>query len=121
MTKYAQKLAGALRGHGLKVMVEVKDRDEDGDTIKTIDITIPEARLNVEVDGRHHVRSAKQILADIKRTETSYEKGYSTIHVTNHDIFSDIEAVANGIAEAAKIRISNYNNCKKSQMPQLHY
>ena len=45
----------------IRVLAGVRERDEDGDVVKTIDLAIPDARLNIEVDGRHHLTSSRQI------------------------------------------------------------
>ncbi|WP_425269405.1 DUF559 domain-containing protein [Leptospira koniambonensis] len=53
------------------------------DGFKHIDIAIPEAKVNIEVDGGHHNFDKKQALADLKRTYYSFKKGYLTLRIPN--------------------------------------
>ena len=50
---------------------------------KHVDISVPSARVNIEIDGLHHQTNPKQALADIKRTYYSFKKGWYTIRVPN--------------------------------------
>jgi len=47
-------------------------RERDG--YKHIDIAIPEAKINIEIDGVHHNYNAQQALSDLKRTYYSFKK-----------------------------------------------
>jgi len=62
---------------------------EKFDGFKHIDIAIPEAKVNIEVDGGHHNYSNKQALADLKRTYFSFLKGYLTIRIPNSLVYND--------------------------------
>ncbi|MBK5721669.1 DUF559 domain-containing protein [Dysgonomonas sp. Marseille-P4677] len=61
----------------------IKPHIEKFDGYKTVDIAIPSAKINIEVDGQHHNYSYKQALADLKRTYYSFEKGYFTLRIPN--------------------------------------
>ncbi len=97
-TKEAIDLKAALEGHGVRVLTEV----EDG--YKSIDLAIPDARINIEVDGRQHFTDPYQILADLKRSHYSDRLGYDTIHIPNQLIHIELPDIARALAEAAKIR-----------------
>jgi len=65
-----------LQSRGVPVQLE------KWDGYKTIDLAIPEARCNIEVDGRHH-QNFDQAFLDLKRMRYSLEKGFVTIRVPN--------------------------------------
>jgi very-short-patch-repair endonuclease len=71
MTPDSEKLKKELEKLNIRVLAGVKERDEDGDVVKPIDLAIPAARLNIEVDGRHHLTSSRQIRADLERATYS--------------------------------------------------
>jgi very-short-patch-repair endonuclease len=48
-----------------------------------IDIVIPEARVNIEIDGKHHSLNPKQALADLKRTYYSFRNRFLTLRIPN--------------------------------------
>jgi len=79
-TPFARKLSDALRNRGIPTILELWDRH------KHIDVAIPDAKLNIEIDGEPHWLSAKQIEADLLRNYWSTDKGYATIHVPNYII-----------------------------------
>ena len=56
---------------------------EKSDGYKTIDIAVPDAKVNIEVDGGHHNFNHKQALSDLKRTYYSFKKGYLTLRIPN--------------------------------------
>lgn len=103
-TPEAQALKEALEKHGLRVLVEV-----GADGHKHVDLAIPAARLNIEVDGNQHLTSAHQILSDLKREHGSDQLAYDTIHIPNAQIHSELEAIASALAEAAKVREAELN------------
>jgi hypothetical protein len=49
---------------------------EKFDGYKSIDIAIEEAKVHIEVDGKHHNYNSRQALSDLKRTFYSFKKGY---------------------------------------------
>ncbi|MFP9115766.1 endonuclease domain-containing protein [Flavobacterium sp. RHBU_3] len=71
------RLYFALKSRGVPVEIEKFDG------YKHIDIAIPEAKMNIEVDGIQHNLSAQQALSDLKRTYYSFLKGYITIRIPN--------------------------------------
>lgn len=97
-TKEAKDLKLALEKLGIRVLAEV----DDG--YKHIDLTIPDARINIEVDGEQHITDAHQILSDLKRSHYSDDRGYDTLHITNTSIRENLGEIASALAEAAEIR-----------------
>lgn len=97
-TKTATLLKEALEKLGVRVLTEVSDG------FKHIDLAIPDSRINIEVDGNQHLTDPYQILKDLNRTHYSEKLGYSTIHIPNEEIYSNLGGIASAIAEAAKIR-----------------
>ena len=100
-TREALLLRDALQKRGLRVLTEVDDGH------KHIDLGIPDAHMNIEVDGRQHLTSARQILSDLSRSHYSDDLGYDTIHIHNEEIRTSLEPIANAIVEAANIRSEN--------------
>lgn len=82
----------------------VRFRPESFDGNKHVDIAIKSSHMHIEVDGRHHVTSSKQILSDLKRSHESHERGYDTVHITNHDVYENVEAIADALAKASEKR-----------------
>jgi very-short-patch-repair endonuclease len=97
-TKEASSLRDALEARGVRVYVELDDGH------KSIDLAIPRAKLNVEVDGIHHLTNPHQILADLNRGYYSNKEGYSTMHIPNEMIHEHLEEISDALAEASKIR-----------------
>jgi len=90
-TPQQKKLYKALQDKGIDCELEKYDG------YKSVDLAIPSVKLIIEVDGIHHVKSAKQMDTDIKRTEHSLKKGWHTIRYRNRDIEEDVYGVANTI------------------------
>jgi len=97
-TKEAQDLKLALEKRGVLVYVEL----DDG--YKHIDLAIPRAKLNIEVDGIKHLTDPNQILADLSRGYYSHKNGYNTMHIPNEMIHSHLKEISEALAEASKIR-----------------
>jgi very-short-patch-repair endonuclease len=104
-TRQAKLLYGALRSRGIKCEMEVWDGH------KQIDISIPWARVDIEVDGLQHYTNSKQILSDFKRSHYSDRAHYNTIHVANLVIEHHLNEVADAIAEVAR---KQYETIKES-------
>jgi very-short-patch-repair endonuclease len=100
-TPQAQKLQAALEDLGIPV------QPEKWDGHKSIDLAIPRAQLNIEVDGKQHLENAGQILRDLERSHHSDDKGFATVHVPNAFIDSekDFPRVVNALAKVARIRL----------------
>jgi len=79
------KLFNALIKEGVPVELE------KWDGYKHIDIAIPESKLNIEIDGKHHNYSTRQALADLKRTYYSFKKGYFTLRIPNSIIRNEFD------------------------------
>ena len=77
------RLYFALKKRGVPAQMEKFDG------YKHIDIAIPEAKVNIEVDGRHHHFDNRQALADLKRTYHSFAKGYFTLRIPNTLVYND--------------------------------
>jgi hypothetical protein len=84
---------------------------EKFDGYKTIDIAVPEAKVNIEVDGAHHNFDNWQALSDLKRTYHSYMKGYLTLRIPNKLIHWNLEETANYIVDF--LNESNYRKWEK--------
>lgn len=97
-TKEAASLRKELEERGVKVYTELNDK------YKRVDLALPAAKLNVEVDGIQHLTDPNQIVADLARGYYSHKLGYDTMHIPNEMIRSHLKAIAEGLAEASKIR-----------------
>lgn len=91
-TPQAKKLYDVLQKKGIDCELERYDG------FKSVDLAIPSVKLYIGVDGQHHVKSGKQLDADIKRDEYSHRKGWNTIHIRNREIDEDVYEVADSIA-----------------------
>ena len=92
-TPEARELYYALKREGVPAYLE------KWDGYKHIDIAIPEAKINIEVDGGHHNYSSKQALADLKRTYFSFVKGYFTLRIPNSLVKNHFKEVVDLIIE----------------------
>ncbi len=97
-TDCATALKEALEKRGVKVFVEPWDGH------KHVDLEIPAIRLDVEVDGLHHLTRAEQILTDLARGFYSHKDGYHTMHIPNEMVDKYLDQIAGALAEAVKIR-----------------
>jgi len=97
-TKEAAALKEALENKGALVYLELDDGH------KHIDLAIPRAKLNIEIDGIQHLTDPYQILADLGRGYYSHKNGYNTMHIPNEMIHKHLQEIADALAEASKIR-----------------
>ncbi|MGE0567601.1 MAG: DUF559 domain-containing protein [Bacteroidia bacterium] len=67
---------------------------ESNDGHKTIDISVPDAKVHIEVDGKHHVHNSKQALSDLQRTFHSLREGFYTLRIPNSLIISNLDQAA---------------------------
>ncbi|HEX3100061.1 MAG TPA: hypothetical protein VHQ41_03790 [Patescibacteria group bacterium] len=102
-TKQAINLKSALEKCGVKTILEMFDGH------KHVDISVPAARLDIEVDGLKHLTDADQIVADLNRGYHSHHGGYDTIHIPNQMIDLHLEKIALALAQACKIRANKIN------------
>lgn len=97
-TPEAQSLKDALEERGVRVYVELYDG------FKSIDLALPRAKINIEVDGIQHLIEPKQILADLGRGYYSHKNGYDTMHIQNEMLKKHLDEIADALAEASKVR-----------------
>lgn len=97
-TKEASDLKEALEKKGVRVLVEVHDGH------KHIDLAIPKAKINVEIDGIQHLTDPNQIVADLSRGYYSHKNGYDTMHIPNEMVRLHKNEISLALAEASKIR-----------------
>lgn len=97
-TEEARVLRLALEERGVRVYTELYDRH------KHIDLSMPDAKLNIEVDGIQHLTDPHQIVADLNRGYYSHKSGFSTMHIPNVLIHTHITPIADALAEAARLR-----------------
>jgi very-short-patch-repair endonuclease len=97
-TLEARTLKEALQQLGVHVLLEVDDGH------KKIDLGIPKAKLNIEVDGIQHLTNPHQILADLNRGYYSNKLGYATMHIPNEMIKIHLKEISEALAQASKIR-----------------
>jgi len=84
--------------------IELKQQYNDGH--KTVDIYIPKAKLDIEVDGMDHFMLPKQIISDFKREYWSERAGYHTIHIPNHFIENQdyLRRMVDALVDVVKLR-----------------
>jgi len=83
---------------------------EKNDGYKHIDIAIPEAKINIEVDGGHHNYDFNQAMSDLKRTYYSFRKGFYTIRIPNVLIQGRVDETAHYIVGILNESLKrNYN------------
>jgi len=97
-TKEALDLKKALEDRGVRVYKELDDGH------KHIDLAIPKAKLNLEIDGIQHLTNPNQIVSDLNRGYYSHKNGYNTMHIPNEMIRSHLNEISDALAEASKIR-----------------
>ena len=93
-----------LENLGVRVLSQVPDGH------KHIDLAIPAAKINIEVDGPQHWINAHQIVSDLERSHGSDDLGYHTIHISNDHINSDVKKIAKALAKATDIRIEKFKH-----------
>lgn len=95
-TPQAQALHSALIQRGIKCELEKSDGH------KHIDIAIPWAKMNIEIDGIQHYIDTKQVKSDIQRNYYSMKKGFKTLRYPNFVIEKYLDKVADSIAKIAR-------------------
>jgi len=95
------KLYFSLRKRGVPAELEKFDG------YKTIDIAVVEARVNIEVDGKHHHYNMGQAMADLQRTFYSFKKGYLTLRIPNALVAYNLEETAGYITRILNVRLKN--------------
>ena len=105
-TPQAQTLYNELLKRGIKCELE------SFDGYKHVDIAIHWAKLYLELDGKQHGFSAKQMIADDERDKYSQKDGYSTKRIPNEWVNQNVNKLANNIAVLAKKR---YREIKENE------
>ena len=105
----AKLLYKALLKRKIKCQLEA----EDGH--KSVDISIPWAELDIEIDGKHHVYNPNQLYTDIERAHYSKEDGFDTIRIPNQMIKENVNGVADSIAKVARRRYYESKNEETEQ------
>ncbi len=92
-TNEARILFFALLKRGIRVHVEKFDG------FKHIDLAIPTAMVNIEIDGMHHSYNSRQALSDLQRTLYSFKKGYLTLRIPNALIHNNLNQTVKHVEE----------------------
>jgi very-short-patch-repair endonuclease len=82
---------------------------EKFDGYKHIDIVIPKALLNIEVDGKQHFTDSSQIIRDLDRQYYSNRGGFATFHISNIVLDNYFDEVVLALVEVSKKRIERMN------------
>jgi Protein of unknown function (DUF559) len=106
-TDYAIDLYFALKDRGVPAQLEKSDG------FKTIDMAVPHAKVNIEVDGMHHSYNGKPAMSDLRRTLYSFKKGYSTLRIPNTLAEFDLEETAD--------LITDFLNVSRNQKRKRYY
>jgi very-short-patch-repair endonuclease len=103
-TRHALVLYLLLKKMGIPAELEKYDGH------KRIDIAVVEAKLNIEVDGRHHNTDHNQALSDLQRTFYSLEKGFYTLRIPNTLLSKHLAETAKYIADIVNLSRGKYNH-----------
>jgi very-short-patch-repair endonuclease len=76
---------------------------EKFDGHKTVDISVVDAKVNIEVDGPHHQYKFEQALLDLQRTLHSFRKGYLTLRIPDALLKENLDETANSISDFLKL------------------
>jgi very-short-patch-repair endonuclease len=98
VTSQAKKLQKVLEDKGIQV------ESEHYDGYKHVDLYLPEARVNIEVDGLWHLTNPQQIIRDFNREYHDDRKGFNTLHIQNVVIDHHLDEIVKGIVEMVLIR-----------------
>jgi len=106
MTKKSTPQAKKLFDTLLKNNVECQLEWNDGH--KHVDIHIPKAKLNIEVDGEPHYLRARQIESDLARNYWSTSDGFATIHVPNYIIDKHLWKHVSAMLKVIRKRVKEF-------------
>jgi very-short-patch-repair endonuclease len=95
-TYYAKILIEELEERGLRVIPEYHDGH------KSVDIFIPKANLEIEIDGRQHYEETFQAYSDLLRQGFSMKAGRRTIRISNKIVYERPKDVADIISQLVK-------------------
>lgn len=101
------KLYFLLKQRGIEAELE-KD-----DSLNTIDISIANAKVNIEVDQPQTNYHRAKALAELKRRYYSFEKGYYTLRIPNALVAYDQDDAVSFIEEFLKVSCQpqSYYHC----------
>lgn len=97
-TKYALALALALENRNIEFSLEHWDGH------KHVDICIPAAKINIEIDGLQHYENPRQIIADFNRESYSDKDGFYTLHIPNEIVRNHLAEIALAIEKVVQAR-----------------
>jgi hypothetical protein len=110
-TKESVNLYFALKKLQVPAFLEVNDG------FKTVDISVPDAKVHIEVDGKHHTHNPNQALADLKRTVHALKDGFITLRVPNSLVQHNLDEAAKWVCDLliehrdqTKITYKKYEN-----------
>jgi len=83
---------------------DIHNELEFDDGYKHTDISIPWARLNLEIDGKYHLTDPEHLFRDLLRDSYSHLDRIDTIRIPNSYVDSHLDEIANAIAEVARKR-----------------
>ena len=86
-----RRLSGSKTGFGFRRQLVIGEH--------IVDFACTKLRLVVEVDGGYHAERARH---DGARESALNELGWCVVHVTEHQVFGDLEAVVALITECAR-------------------
>jgi len=92
-TYEANLLKEALEKRGIKV------EKEKSTGYMHIDLYLPEAKINIEVDGLQHLTDPEQIERDFHREYYSDRKGYHTLHIPNPLVKEHLNQIVDAITK----------------------
>lgn len=91
ITEQSKKLHSALVDEGIEAELECWDGH------KHVDICIPSSKIYIEVDGMQHFTNPDQMARDFIRDHYSDDDGFSTLHIPNVVVETDLHKVVKAI------------------------
>jgi very-short-patch-repair endonuclease len=83
---------------------DIHNELEPSDGYKHVDISIPGAKLNLEIDGKYHLTNPEHLFRDLERDSYSHLDGIDTVRIPNFYVENHLDEIANAIAEVARKR-----------------
>jgi hypothetical protein len=103
--KHKKATPQARELHKVLVKLGIPAELEKWDGHKHIDIAVPSANINIEVDGPPHQKRRKQALADLKRDFHSFRKGYHTLRIPNILVEKELYETAKYLSRLIKAEL----------------
>lgn len=98
VTERERKLFDALTARGIFAELGYCDGH------KCVDLHIPDAHINIEVDGKQHFTDPEQIMTDFLRDTYSQKDGIDTLRIPNHIIDENLQAIVEAIVKVISRR-----------------